>query len=42
MRAQPKLCVLMMCILLAFGIDSGTSDVFAQGSGGAAHLRSRI
>ena len=36
MRAQLKLCVLMMCILVAFGIESGTSDVFAQGSGGGA------
>ena len=35
MRAQLKRSVLMMCILLVFGIDRGTSDVFAQGSGGA-------
>ena len=35
MRTQLKRSVLMMCILLAFGIDSGASDVFAQGSGGA-------
>ena len=34
MRAQLKLRVFMMCIVLAFRIDGGASDVFAQGSGG--------
>ena len=35
MRAQRKGSVFMVCILFAFGIDTGTSNVFAQGSGAA-------
>ena len=35
MRAQRKGSVFILCILFAFGIDTGTSNVFAQGSGTA-------
>jgi TolA-binding protein len=35
MRAQRKGSVFIVCILFAFGIGTGTSNVFAQGSGAA-------